>query len=203
MHTRAATTLSCLAALLLVPALLWAQPGVRVETHEDEMGSWSYAYTRADRGPLDSIGDDEVVFGRSPCLVFLCRDGELEVIYLFDTELIGADGTVSVQSRLGDAPASRPRPWALVVDPTWTAEFEAGMAVLGAEDNPIIEMMGSSSIAARLRGEEAVAFLDAALEADIATMRVMDTFDGETHTDRFSLEGLAGAAGELGLPCGP
>jgi hypothetical protein len=187
----------------LVPGTLGAHSGVQVESHEDEMGSWTYAYVSADRGPLRSMDDRGLVFDRSPHLIFICFEGAVDVVYLFDTELIGEEGAVLVQSRFDSHQASDREAWPLVSDLTSAAEVEAAVAALGVDkENPFLDMFGGMSIAARLSGEDVEVFLEAARGAEQVTMRVTDQLDGESYTDVFSLEGLAKALEQIRATCG-
>ncbi len=194
-----------LAALLVAmpgPGSLVAQAGVQVETNEDEMDSWTYAYTRADGGPILSMDDRGLVFGRTPHLIFVCSAGEVDVIYMFDTELIGEEGTVLVQSRFDTRPPSSAEQWPLVVDPTSAAEIEAAVVAMGVEEgNPFMEMFAEAAVAANLKGEAAETFLGEGGNAERVTMRVTDQFDGETHTDVFSLAGLSDAVEQVRATC--
>ncbi len=188
--------------IMLAPLSLAAQSGVRVESHDDEMESWTYAYTRADHGPVLTIDDRGITFGRSPCLIFLCTAGGMEVVYCFDTELIGEAGTVLVQSRFDSRQASKPEPWPTVVDPSDEGGLEAAAAAMGVDEtNAFLEMFGSTVRAAGLSGEDVEAFLTEAASAEQVTMRVTDQFDGETHTDVFSLEGLTDALEQIRATC--
>jgi len=186
----------------LVPKTLMAQSGIQVETHDDEMDSWTYAFTRADRGPLRSMDARGLVFDRSPCLLFVCLSGELGVVYLHGTELVGEGGTVLVQSRFDSHEASKPEPWLKVRDPSATAGIETAAAVLGVDEQaPLFEVLEGLSVAAKLSGAEAEAFLVEAGNAKRVTMRVTDQVDGETHTDVFSLAGFVDALQQVRSSC--
>ncbi len=193
--------------LALMPHVLPAQDaeplgGVRVVAHDDGMESWVYAFARADVGPISDIDGRAISFDRDPSLLFLCVDGQVTVVYRFDTELYGENEAVQVQYRFDDRPASEREAWPLVFDPRATAEMEAGVAALGADSaNPFLQMMSSMSDAASISAASRDAFLQAAMDAAQVTVRVTDPVDGETHTDVFPLVGFAQAIDRVTARC--
>jgi hypothetical protein len=194
------------ALLLAVPALFAQQEhsptAVRVVEFDDGMSSWSYALARGSVGPIVNITDDGISFGRDPLLVFVCMGGEVAVVYRFDSELFRGDEGVFVRYRLGEQSPSERVAWLHVPDPVFAAQFEVGIAALGADSaNPFLQMYATTSTATRMPSGQTAGFLEAATEATEVTLRVTDAMDGETFTDVFSLIGLTEAIGAVKRQC--
>lgn len=204
---------------LVVAALLAAGPqasvaqddaspdGLRVVHFDDGMSSTVYAYVRAEAGPILQIDDRGIVFNRDPALLLACLDGEVAVIYRYDTGLVGENDALRVQHRFAGQPSSETQLWPMVKNPVAEAEMELGIAVLTGADsaerqgNPLLEMLAGMREAARIPGELTGGFLSAGAAAEKVTVRVTDQVDGETHTDVFPLAGFSEALEAVKAAC--
>ena len=200
-------TMGGVALLIAAPQILLAQAqgppgGVQLVEHDDGMVSWVYAFVRTEQGPILDIDARGVSFGRDPNLVFACLDGNVAVVYKFDTSMLGEDDAVRVQFRFAEKPSSERQAWPLNHDPRTKAEMEVGLAALGADSaNPLLQMIAGTSDAATMPSEHTADFLEAARAASQVALRVTDPLDGETHMDVFSLLGFGEAIDQVIQRC--
>ncbi len=171
---------------------------VRLVEGEDTM----YAYLRAETEPILDIDDRTIEFNRDPVLMFVCSDGEIDVVYRFDTVLAGKNDAVRIRLRFDDQRFSKRQMWTLARNPTAEMQLEVVMATLGADvANPLFQMMSHASDAARMPRKYTSDFLEAARAANRLAVRVTDPIDGESHTDEFPLQGLGVAIDRLSQGC--
>lgn len=199
-------TMNVAVALLAAPGFLSGQAehaAIQVVESDDGMTSWVYAFVRTEAGPVESIESTGIAFGRDPILLFACMEGEVVVVYRFDTELLGDDeNTVWVQQRFDEQRGGKRQSWPSLLDPWAAREFEIGLAAMGGDSaNPLIQMFAALTTAAKMPAKATAEFLEAAGVAAQVTLRVTDPADGETYTDVFSLTGFAEALGSVRQGC--
>ena len=186
-----------------------AAEGVKLVRLDDGMSESVYAYARADGGILQQIDAEGIVFTeRDPALVWGCVEGELMVVYKFDTGLIGENNTVSIRTRFDTEPASGTQFWPKLGTSTSGEELDlallTGADSVEAEENAFLDaMFDAMAIAAAMPPETVEEFLASAVHAERITIRVTDQLDGETHTDVFVLAGLSDALSSVRSACQP
>jgi hypothetical protein len=181
---------------------------VKVARYDDGMSSGVYAYVRSFGGIIQRIDDEGITFTeRDPALVWACISGELVAVYLYDTGMLGEDGSVRVRYRFDNKPASPAESWEKL--PVPKAQMELLATMLGGADpeeirsNPMVQtMLAAMSLGAQMPAESVEEFLASARSAEEVTFQVTDPADGESFTDSFMLSGFAEALKTVREACG-